>query len=382
MAMNADGWRDEVDPRIKAELERLNNASHQINLLEKDHENAQGIFRRTLVESASHLKLLYDKLGKKVDQARPYYEALHQTNHVHNESGQAASRYDRACDNYHAAKDMIKKAEDKLNQDQRFLDSACQEMLNHATIKVMKANQDRIVAEREHLEVSLAFNEMQEKTTHLQKNLKSVIHKTRSYFELKEKYNKMLEGQKRKIFKLHNDILDAKQKYHTALRNLEEISDSIHERRGYEMSLLEPRGQGVGEESTSKDCLIETERSGGLSISLEVEKDMDSAIKALTLQDSKSELNDNASFDEDQKSFGEASLCLTDSDDSGKCNSLLETPPFIRKTSKEMKGKLFVSPPIAQSEDNLENTSIRLEKWFFFNPVVEDTASTIVMNKS
>lgn len=45
--------------------------------------------------------------------------------------------------------------------------------------KVMKANQEKIVAEREHLEISLAFNEMQEKTRHLQKKLKSVIQKTR-----------------------------------------------------------------------------------------------------------------------------------------------------------------------------------------------------------
>ena len=55
---------------------------------------------------------------------------------MHNESEQAAARYERACDNYTAAKDMVKKAEEKLNQDERFLDSACQEMLNHATTKV------------------------------------------------------------------------------------------------------------------------------------------------------------------------------------------------------------------------------------------------------
>ena len=40
------------------------------------------MFRLTLAESASHLKSLYDKLGKKVDQARPYYETLNQTEHV------------------------------------------------------------------------------------------------------------------------------------------------------------------------------------------------------------------------------------------------------------------------------------------------------------
>ena len=43
----------------------------------------------------------------------------------------------------------------------------------------MDANQEKISAERVHLEVSQAFNEMQEKKTRLQKSLKSVIHKTR-----------------------------------------------------------------------------------------------------------------------------------------------------------------------------------------------------------
>ena len=40
------------------------------------------MFRVTLAESASHLKSMYDKLGKKVDQARPFYETLNQTEHV------------------------------------------------------------------------------------------------------------------------------------------------------------------------------------------------------------------------------------------------------------------------------------------------------------
>ena len=43
----------------------------------------------------------------------------------------------------------------------------------------MGANQEKIAAERIHLEVSQAFNEMQEKKTRLQKSLKSVIHRTR-----------------------------------------------------------------------------------------------------------------------------------------------------------------------------------------------------------
>ena len=178
--------------------------------------------------------------------------------------------------------------------------------------------------------------------------------------------------------------MDAKQKYHSALRNLEEISDSIHERRNLEMNLLEPRGQGVGAESRDGICLNENDRSepDAFSISLQVEQEMNLAIKALTLKESKSDLNEeDANIDEDQKSFCEVSLFLTDSDDSNeKDDALLETPPLLPQTSKrEMTGKLFVSPPpMEQSEDTKENISgpIRLEKWFFFSSAVDDTTST------
>jgi hypothetical protein len=51
--------------------------------------------------------------------------------------------------------------------------------LQFISLQVMDANQEKNAAERIHLEVSQAFNEMQEKKTRLQKSLKSVIHKTR-----------------------------------------------------------------------------------------------------------------------------------------------------------------------------------------------------------
>ena len=54
--------------------------------------------------------------------------------------------------------------------------------------QVMDANKEKSAAERVHLEVSQAFNEMQEKKTRLQKSLKSVIHKTRYIFVINIQY--------------------------------------------------------------------------------------------------------------------------------------------------------------------------------------------------
>ena len=186
-----------------------------------------------------------------------------------------------------------------------------------------------------------------------------------------------LQSHKRNVFKLQNDILDAKQEYHATLRNLESISDSIHESRSNQMSLLEPRGQGVGAENPDGVRLIESSISDNLSIPYEVERELESTIKTLTLKDRESANAENVDIDEDQESLGEISLRLSDGDDSDKSSCLLDTPPPLRKTSVAMEGKLFVSPLTPeQSENNLENSSIQLEKWFFFSPAVEDDSST------
>ncbi|XP_046846953.1 SH3 domain-binding protein 5-like [Xenia sp. Carnegie-2017] len=382
--METDCWDVEVDPRIKGELEKLNNTNHRINLLEKDYEDAQETFRITMAKSASHLTSLNDKLGKKVDQARPYYEAKTQTEQVHNESEQAAARYDRACDNYNAAKDMVKKAEEKLKQDKRFLDSACQEMLNHATIKVMKANKEKAAAEKIHLEVSQAFTELQLKKTCLEKCLKSVINKTRSYFELKEKYNQTLEAHKQKVVELQQHITMAKIEYQDTLRNLEKISDSIHERRNSEANLLEPRGEGVGAENPDEACRSEhiakiNERCNALFDSHksvdyhnldEVATELENAIKSLTLQNEQE--RDSIPDGDCGEDMSEIMLSIENSDNS-TCNntphSLVSTCSTQLDDSNAMDTKLFITPPPTDTcEDEVGNKAVRLEKWFFFSP--------------
>lgn len=53
---------------------------------------------------------------------------------------------------------------------------------------------------------------------------------------------------------VENRLKDAKIKYSSALRNLEAISDSIHESRKLRSSILGERGSGVGaEECRNKD---------------------------------------------------------------------------------------------------------------------------------
>ena len=197
------------------------------------------------------------------------------------------------------------------------------------------------------------------------------------------------QAHKRKVFKLQNDIILAKKEYHTALKNLEVISDSIHERRSSGVNLLEPRGQGVGSENPDGACMVDSKsdlakygpgnevvvdspRTTERRITTEVTTELECAIKSLKLQDTAPKQHRDCTPDGGQDSFGEITLSSSDSDSSSLestfCN--LATPPLKRQGSTAMETKLFVTPPSAEnSDDDVDSAAIRLEKWFFFSPV-------------
>ncbi|TNN21920.1 SH3 domain-binding protein 5-like [Liparis tanakae] len=69
------GDEDELDPRIQAELEQLNQASDQINQLELQLDDARSSYRRVLTDSARRLNAQGHQFGACIEKARPYYEA-------------------------------------------------------------------------------------------------------------------------------------------------------------------------------------------------------------------------------------------------------------------------------------------------------------------
>ena len=68
--------QEELDPRVQAELERLNKCTDEINQLELQLEEAQSVFRTLLTDSTQQLKATAARIGSAIDKARPYYEAL------------------------------------------------------------------------------------------------------------------------------------------------------------------------------------------------------------------------------------------------------------------------------------------------------------------
>ncbi|XP_029360246.1 SH3 domain-binding protein 5b [Echeneis naucrates] len=241
---------EEVDPRVQGELEKLNQSTDDINRCETELEDARQKFRSVLVEATVKLDELVKKIGKAVEESKPYWEARRTARQAQLEAQKATQDFHRATEVLRAAKETISLAEQRLlEEDNRQFDSAWQEMLNHATQRVMEAEHTKTKSELVHKETAVKYTAAIGRMKQLEKKLKRNINKSKPYFEMKAKYYLQLENLKKNVDERQVKLSQAKGEYKTALRNLEMISDEIHERR--RSSAMGPRGRGVGAEGDS-----------------------------------------------------------------------------------------------------------------------------------
>ncbi|XP_048849439.1 SH3 domain-binding protein 5-like isoform X2 [Brienomyrus brachyistius] len=238
---------EEVDPRIQGELEKLNQSTDEINRWETELEEGRQKFRAVLVEATVKLDDQVNKIGKAVEESKPYWEARRAARQAQLEAQRATQDYQGATEVLRAAKETIALAEQRLlEEDSRQFDSAWQEMLNHATQRVMEAEQTKTNSEKVHKETAAKYNAAIGHMKALEKRLKRTISKSKPYFELKAKYYFQLEQLKTKVDERQAKLNLAKGEYRAALRSLEMISNEIHARR--RSMLTECRGCGVGAE--------------------------------------------------------------------------------------------------------------------------------------
>ncbi|MEJ1276636.1 SH3-domain binding protein 5 (BTK-associated) [Cricetulus griseus] len=294
-------------PAREGELEKLNQSTDDINRQETELEDARQKFRSVLVEATVKLDELVKKIGKAVEDSKPYWEArrvarqhgfvMLPPSHFHFcpvishcgtwvrrfglmtyipvalvtflwvatgqflgtassmlpeaqlEAQKATQDFQRATEVLRAAKETISLAEQRLlEDDKRQFDSAWQEMLNHATQRVMEAEQTKTRSELVHKETAARYNAAMGRMRQLEKKLKRAINKSKPYFELKAKYYVQLEQLKKTVDDLQAKLALAKGEYKAALKSLERISDEIHERR--RSNAMGPRGCGVGAEGS------------------------------------------------------------------------------------------------------------------------------------
>uniref|UniRef100_A0A673IA03 SH3 domain-binding protein 5 n=1 Tax=Sinocyclocheilus rhinocerous TaxID=307959 RepID=A0A673IA03_9TELE len=287
---------EEVDPRIQGELEKLNQSTDDINRCETELEDARQKFRFVLVEATLKLDELVKKIGKAVEESKPYWEARRVARQTQLEAQRSTQDFQRATEVLRAAKETIALAEQRLlEDDKRQFDSAWQEMLNHATQRVMEAEQIKTRSELLHKETAAKYTAAMSRMKQLEKKLKRTINKSKPYFEMKAKYYLQLEQLKKNVDDLQAKLTQAKGEYKSALRNLEMISDEIHERR--RSSGIGPRERGVGAED---DGVIGEDLSGfklesdGISMASGSYEDENCSTSAMSMEDS--ETQSNSSF--------------------------------------------------------------------------------------
>ncbi|KAK2580492.1 hypothetical protein KPH14_006230 [Odynerus spinipes] len=249
VAEDAEG---SLDPRIQIELENLNNATDDINKLETELDEAHTAFRQLLSESTRRLKEVADKLGPTcIEKARCYFEALEVAHLAQVECQKQAQLFQRASEIHAAAKETVALAEARFTSHQHEwkFDQAWQDMLNHATIKVMDADNQKAECGREHHRKAMLFQDAEKKVLQLEEKYRRYIIKSRPYFEVKAQCDQMLATQKERVEYLQKAIKDAKQNYASSLRILEDISNQIHQQRKDNDILANgPREPGVGAE--------------------------------------------------------------------------------------------------------------------------------------
>ncbi|KPP60273.1 SH3 domain-binding protein 5-like [Scleropages formosus] len=223
---------------MRGELEKLNQSTDDINRWETELEDGRQKFRAVLVEATLKLDDQVKKIGRAVEESKPYWEARRAARQAQLEAQRATQDYQRAMEVLRAAKETIALAEQRLlEEDSRQFDSAWQEMLNHATQRVMEAEQTKTRSELAHKETAARYSAAISHMKQLEKKLKRTIGKSRPYFELKAKYYLQLEQLKKQVEERQARLSTAKGEYKAALRNLEKISDEIHERRLVSVSI-------------------------------------------------------------------------------------------------------------------------------------------------
>uniref|UniRef100_A0A8C7DZI3 SH3 domain-binding protein 5 n=1 Tax=Oncorhynchus kisutch TaxID=8019 RepID=A0A8C7DZI3_ONCKI len=258
---------EELDPRIQGELEKLNQSTDDINRWETELEDCRQRFRAVLVEATVKLDEQVKRIGRAVEDSKPYWEARRVARQAQLEAQRATGEFQRAVEILGAAKETIALAEERLlEEDSRQFDSAWQEMLNHATNRVMEAETARTRSELEHRKTANHYNACISHMRQLEKKLKRTINKSRPYFEMKAKYYLQLEQLRRHVDKFQAKLTVAKADYRTTLHNLETISEEIHSRR--HSITMGTRGRGVGAEGEggNEDITNFKMESDGLSL--------------------------------------------------------------------------------------------------------------------
>lgn len=223
--------------QIERDLDALSLSGTTINELEIQLVHSRGLYKRTLEECKQRLEGLRRRLNTSIQRSEPFLDVYRRAREVQEASNRAAARFDKANSQHAAAKEMINVAEQQLGDrlgdpsSPSALDLAWQEMLNHATGRVVETEKERRDSELEHKQVLEQCTAVMEEYRAIERKLRSHIVKSKPYFEERYRCQQRLLQIRHHIQGLEKRIVDTKRLYATTLKRLETLNTEIHARR-------------------------------------------------------------------------------------------------------------------------------------------------------
>ena len=181
-------------------------------------------------------------------------------------------------------------------------------MLNHATNRVNESEKERNASADDHKKKYAAYDAAERRLQQIAKTMKRTIRRTKPYFELKASFNQRLDDQKRQVEVIEETIVMTKRGYADSLKQLEKISEEIHDQR----LSLGIRGEGVGAEAevqvegASKSS--SSSSSSSTSPSPNSEKIVEEEIKALRLKEDDSSSRGETDDEDDDDDLDDAQV--------------------------------------------------------------------------
>lgn len=241
--------------QIRQHLEELNRFGTRINQLEKCLEEEKYNFQKVLNENSIQLKKTIKKCGEKnVSTSRAYYDAINKRKNLTIKCQLATMKFEKYNQIHIEARQAISDTELMFHKEMREdhkrdnFDQFWQEKLNAANLKFMEAKTKRKYYEDEHYSVMAEFRDLENKISIEFRKNKNSIKKAELYFDQANIFESKLKSIKEDIHKLEHELQESKNSYSQALRNLENISEEIHEKRAQILSKSLIREPGVGAE--------------------------------------------------------------------------------------------------------------------------------------
>ena len=250
---------EEVDPRVGAALDEMNDAMSRVNDLEKALIRARRRRRASRGESEKTLETIRLRVAKSVRNAVPYFhqQALAST---HERNAQdALAQYEKAHDAYAVARDRVESRMKVWRSENGFGPDGETESTS-AELNLTPSKRADLAAMREAAELtayveiseSCNLNELEAMRTRaenaygkhiknatasmnaalrLKRKLTRTIEKARPYFEAKAIAEGAWDALDEQVRDAQEDVSEGKKRYQRALAELNRISEEVHERR-------------------------------------------------------------------------------------------------------------------------------------------------------